>query len=215
MKTAIIFVSGVLVLLVALILVENSNTISSNHQAIAQTTINKIGKWNNNNNGIAEKNITGTIPLDSTIRDAIQSKIQIPMENAITTAQENVGPNSSTIASFMHPLKGFLVYDIQVLSTNNTLYNVIVDPGSGEILTKYNSSSSYFGHGYGSGGDKTIMKMGKWSHSMMGKDNGGCHWNNNNDNYSRQNYYNDNSGYNSKDLTTMTLSSSGISSKIV
>ena len=79
-------------------------------------------------------NITGSIPLQSTISQALRSEIQVPMAEAITTAQNTAGGNSSVIAAFLSPLKGFLVYNIGVMGANNTLYKVIVDPGNGEVL---------------------------------------------------------------------------------
>jgi hypothetical protein len=79
-------------------------------------------------------NITGSIPLQSTISQALRSEIQVPMAEAITTAQNTAGGNSSVVAAFLSPLKGFLVYNIGVMSANNTLYKVIVDPGNGGVL---------------------------------------------------------------------------------
>ena len=79
-------------------------------------------------------NITVSIPLQSTISQALRSEIQVPMAEAITTAQNTAGGNSSVVAAFLSPLKGFLVYNIGVMSANNTLYKVIVDPGNGEVL---------------------------------------------------------------------------------
>jgi uncharacterized membrane protein YkoI len=79
-------------------------------------------------------NITGSIPLQSIISQALRSEIQVPMAEAITTAQNTAGENSSVVAAFLSPLKGFLVYNIGVMGANNTIYKVIVDPGNGEVL---------------------------------------------------------------------------------
>jgi hypothetical protein len=79
-------------------------------------------------------NITGSIPLQSTISQALRSEIQVPMTEAITTAQNTTGGNSSVVSAFLSPLKGFLVYNIGIMGANNTLYKVIVDPGNGEVL---------------------------------------------------------------------------------
>jgi uncharacterized membrane protein YkoI len=78
--------------------------------------------------------MTGSIPLQSTISQALRSEIQVPMTEAITTAQSTVGGNSSVVAAFLRPLKGFLVYNIGIMGANNTLHKVIVDPGNGEVL---------------------------------------------------------------------------------
>jgi uncharacterized membrane protein YkoI len=80
-------------------------------------------------------NITGSIPIQSTISQALRSEIQVAIDEALTIAQNTVGTNSSSVvAAFLSPLKGFLVYNIGVISANNTLYKVIVDPGNGQVL---------------------------------------------------------------------------------
>jgi uncharacterized membrane protein YkoI len=79
-------------------------------------------------------NITGSIPLQSTISQALRSEIQVSMAEAIATAQNTTGGNSSVVSAFLSSLKGFLVYNIGVMGANNTLYKVIVDPGNGEVL---------------------------------------------------------------------------------
>lgn len=126
-------------------------------------------------------NITGSIPLQSTISQALRSEIQVPMADALTTAQNSVGGNSSVVAAFLSPLKGFLVYTIGVMSTNNTHYKVIVDPGNGEIL--YTSQgrqmdslqqlmSGPFGHGKEFGPEKGIGERG-FGHGGGGGQGGG------------------------------------------
>jgi hypothetical protein len=79
-------------------------------------------------------NISGSIPLQSTISQALRSEIQVSMAEAITTVQNTTGGNSSVVAAYLSPLQGFLVYNIGVIDANNTLYKLIVDPGNGEIL---------------------------------------------------------------------------------
>jgi uncharacterized membrane protein YkoI len=114
-------------------------------------------------------NITGSIPIQSTISQALRSEIQVPMNEALTTAQNAVGTNSSVVAAFLSPLKGFIVYNIGVISTNNTLYKVIVDPGNGQVL--YTSEGPFeHGKGYGGGHGK-----GEFGHKFGG---GGAfeHW---------------------------------------
>jgi hypothetical protein len=79
-------------------------------------------------------NISGSIPLQYTISQALRSEIQVSMAEAITTVQNTTGGNSSVVAAYLSPLQGFLVYNIGVIDANNTLYKLIVDPGNGEIL---------------------------------------------------------------------------------
>jgi hypothetical protein len=79
-------------------------------------------------------NISGSIPIQSTVSQALRSEIQVSMVEAITTVQNTAGENSSVVAAYLSPLQGFLVYNIGVIDANNTLYKSIVDPGNGEIL---------------------------------------------------------------------------------
>lgn len=79
-------------------------------------------------------NISGSIPLQSIVSQALRSEIQVSMAEAITTVQNTTGENSSVVAAYLSPLQGFLVYNIGVIDANNTLYKSIVDPGNGEIL---------------------------------------------------------------------------------
>jgi hypothetical protein len=82
-------------------------------------------------------NITGSIPLSSTITNALSSNVKTPLNEAVLTAQKAVGSNSSAILGFLRPLNGYLVYDIHVIdNANKTTYAVIVDPGNGNVLYK-------------------------------------------------------------------------------
>jgi hypothetical protein len=60
-------------------------------------------------------NISGTIPLQSTVNQALRSEIQVSMAEAITTVQNTTGENSSVVAAFLSPLQGFLVYNIGLI----------------------------------------------------------------------------------------------------
>ena len=88
-------------------------------------------------------NITGSIPLGSTISGALSSKVKTTLSEATITAQKTAGSNSSATLAFIRPLNGYLVYDIHVRNnSNNTSYAVIVDPGNGKVLYKQALPSS-------------------------------------------------------------------------
>jgi uncharacterized membrane protein YkoI len=109
---------------------------SNTHIAAAQfnsTTTRMTGDTNNTTKR-EQQNITGSIPIQSTMSQIIRSKIQVPLDQAVSTAQNSVGVNSSVVAAFLRPLNGFLVYNIGVLDTNNTIHRVIVDPEDGQVL---------------------------------------------------------------------------------
>jgi hypothetical protein len=82
-------------------------------------------------------NWTSSVSLFSPMIDAIKSKIHTTLNDATTNALKAVGggSNSSAVAAFIHPERGFLVYDVFVLDTNNTVHRVIVDPGNGKVLS--------------------------------------------------------------------------------
>ena len=105
----------------------------------AKTTATRIAGSANQGNPLtnALPNITGSIPLGSTIRESISSKVKIALSDAVITAQKAVGSNSSATLAFIRPLNGYLVYDVHVRNnSNNTPYAVIVDPGNGKVLYK-------------------------------------------------------------------------------
>ena len=82
-------------------------------------------------------NWTSSVFLFSPIIDAIKSKIHTTLNDATTNALKAVsgGSNSSAVAAFIHPERGFLVYDVFVLDSNDNIHRVIVDPGNGKVLS--------------------------------------------------------------------------------
>ena len=106
-------------------------------------------------------NITGSIPLRSTISGALSSKVKTSLSDAIVIAQKAIGPTTSATLGLLRPLNGFLVYDIHVKNNaDNTTHAVIVDPGNGKIL--YNQQLP-FGGGVGHFGMFGQGKTGPWS----------------------------------------------------
>jgi uncharacterized membrane protein YkoI len=107
-------------------------------------------------------NITGSIPLRSTITEAIYSKVKTNLSDAIIIAQKSVGTNTSATLAFIRPLNGYLVYDVHVRNnSNNTTTAVIVDAGNGKVLYKQSPPSLVFGDfGFGHHGMFGKGKMG-------------------------------------------------------
>src|SRR5215208_7837680 len=81
-------------------------------------------------------NWTGTIDVKSTIGEALKSKVNVNMIDAIKAALVNVGLNSTVKEAELTPVHGYLVYKIVVVDENMKKYKVIVDPGNGEVLMK-------------------------------------------------------------------------------
>lgn len=108
-------------------------------------------------------NITGSIPLRTTISGALSSKVKTSLIDAIGIAQKSVGTNTSSTLGLLRPLNGYLVYDVHVKNNaDNTIYAVIVDPGSGKVLYKQ-ALPSLVGGGVGHFGMFGQGKMGPWS----------------------------------------------------
>ena len=89
--------------------------------------------------GPQNQNWTGSISLFSPIIDAFKSKVHITLSDATTNAIKAVqgggGSNSSAVAAFIHPERGFLVYDVFVLDSSNNIHRAIVDSGNGKVLS--------------------------------------------------------------------------------
>ena len=100
----------------------------------------------------SSQNWTGSISLFSPIIDAFKSKIRTTLNDAATNAIKAVGGglNSSAVAAFIHPERGFLVYDVFVLDSSNNIHRVIVDPGNGKVLS--NQLMSMMHRSMGTGG---------------------------------------------------------------
>jgi uncharacterized membrane protein YkoI len=81
-------------------------------------------------------NWTGTIDVESTISDALKSKININMIDAIKAAQASIGLNSTVKEAELTHAHNYLVYKIMAVDEDMKKYKVIIDPGTGDILTK-------------------------------------------------------------------------------
>ena len=78
--------------------------------------------------------INGTINLEQTIFEAIGSKINTSLTQAMTTAEQSVGNNSFALAAFGAEYGGYFTYRIILGTPGMEFYNVVVDPGNGQIL---------------------------------------------------------------------------------
>ena len=105
-------------------------------------------------------NLTGSIDVEKTIAEAFKSKVTVNIIDAITAAQNSIGPNSFVKEAELTHGYGYLVYKIKVVDENMKKYKVIVDPGNGSILMKKEITYSEYGHD----------KMDKYGHDKMDKD---------------------------------------------
>ena len=105
----------------------------------------------NNMTSSPQANWTGSIDIISVIRDAFDPLIQITLSNATSAAQQHVGDKSSAIASFIHPVNGYLVYITYVIDENNQVTKVVTDAGNGQILETSQMTIEEFMHKVHSG----------------------------------------------------------------
>ena len=97
----------------------------------AQESGTAIANTANATSQIGEKgNLIGTIEVERTIAEAFKSKVTVNIIDAITVAQNSVGPNSFVKEAELTHAYGYLVYKIKVVDENLKKYKVIVDPGT-------------------------------------------------------------------------------------
>jgi uncharacterized membrane protein YkoI len=154
---------GAIVIAAAVLLIAVASS-----EVLAQTTTNSTASKNATTASTTASplsNITGSIPLRSTISSALSSKVKTTLNDAITIAQKSAGTNTSATLAFIRPLNGYLVYDVHVRNnSNNTTTAVIVDAGNGKVLYKQTPPSLVFGgFGFGHHGMFGTGKMGPFS----------------------------------------------------
>jgi hypothetical protein len=81
-----------------------------------------------------ERNWTGSIPTFPAIMEAFKSQIKTSMNEATTIALDEVGINSTAISTALQPDRGFLVFVVRIVDSNNQIHEVVVDAGNGNVL---------------------------------------------------------------------------------
>lgn len=76
----------------------------------------------------------GTINLEKIIFQAIESKINTSLTQAMATAEKSVGNDASAVAGFGSEEGGYFAYRIILATPEMKFYYVKVDPGNGQIL---------------------------------------------------------------------------------
>jgi hypothetical protein len=111
-----------------------------------------------------ERNIinNGTINLEQIIFQAINSKINTSLTQAMTSAERSAGSDAFAVAAFGSAESGFFAYRIILATPEMKFYYVKVDPGNGQILETQEVSQ------------KELDKMHK-EHSAMVVNTNGSH----------------------------------------
>ncbi len=81
------------------------------------------------------KNLTGSVQVFPRLSQTIQSKANVSLSAAATSAEKSVGPNSHIISAHLRVVNGYLVYTAHVVDASNNIHRVIVDAGNGKVLS--------------------------------------------------------------------------------
>ena len=102
----------------------------------AQMTRDHGEGWVGNTSSGQEQKIinNGTINLEQIIFQAIESKINTSLIQAMATAERSVGNDSFALAAFGSEEGGYFVYRIILATPGMKFFYVKVDPGNGQIL---------------------------------------------------------------------------------
>jgi hypothetical protein len=76
----------------------------------------------------------GTINLEQITFQAISSKINTPLTQAMTTAERSVGNDAFAVAAFGSEEGGYFAYRIILATPEMKFYYIKVDPGNGQML---------------------------------------------------------------------------------
>jgi uncharacterized membrane protein YkoI len=76
----------------------------------------------------------GTINLEQVIFQAINSRINTSLTQAMTAAERSAGDDAFAVAAFGSEENGYFVYRIILATPGMKFYWVKVDPGNGQIL---------------------------------------------------------------------------------
>ena len=88
------------------------------------------------------QNITGSINLMNIIPQAIGSKVNVSLSDAVTTAEGSVGNGSHAVSAHIDENNGYLVYRVTVTDPSMNFSKVIVDPGNGQVLLSEQASKA-------------------------------------------------------------------------
>jgi hypothetical protein len=123
---------------VILIILMSIITFTGNYSTNAQMMGEHDGWVGNLTSGVKDHRhkmiINGTINLEQIIFQAIDSRINTSLTQAMTAAERLVGNDSFAVAAFGSEEGGYFVYRIILATPGMKFYYVKVDPGNGEIL---------------------------------------------------------------------------------
>ena len=148
-------------LIIAIIAVTTSLIAGTLVSTYIQQNASAQNQTNNSAGAVPLRNLTGSVQVFPTLSQTIQSKANVTLSEAATSAENALGANSHVISAHLGIVNGFLVYVTHVVDANNNLHRVIVDAGNGKILSAtqlplanalmHPGGRGMFGHYYGHG----------------------------------------------------------------
>jgi hypothetical protein len=156
------------IVIAAMITIMTTLTSISEHSVNAQMMGNHGGVWAGNMTSDQQQQpkheqktiINGTINLEQTIFQAINSRINTSLTQAMTTAERSIGNDTFAVAAFGSEEGGYFAYRIILATSEMNFYYVKVDPGNGQILETQQVSQ------------KELDKMHKEHSAMMVSNSG-------------------------------------------
>jgi hypothetical protein len=79
-------------------------------------------------------NFTASIPLATSLFDVMKSKINVDLADAMTNVTNSLGMNATVLDASVQSERGFLVYRIAALDSENNIHMILVDPANGSTL---------------------------------------------------------------------------------
>ena len=130
------------IIAIAIMITMTITSISISERSVnAQMMGDHLGSWTGNTTSgqqqqqYEQKMINnGTINLEKIIFQAIESKINTSLTQAMATAERSVGNDSFAVAAFGSEEDGYFAYRIILATPEMKFYYAKVDPGNGQIL---------------------------------------------------------------------------------
>jgi uncharacterized membrane protein YkoI len=157
---------------------QTNATLSTNTTDMTGNNIMIKDRYNNSMMGVENKThekINGTIDIMNTMYQAIESKVNTTLTQAITTAEQHVGNSSYAMSANGEEKGGVLVYSIILGSPDMKFNKVLVDPGNGQVLQSKELSMMDWMMMMHSGGHEGMKMMDMHGDYGQGKGMKGMH----------------------------------------
>lgn len=144
LKTPTLYIITITSLLAMMTIVTSMSEHGVNAQMMMENHGSFVNMTSSTLHNLLEKGMTnnGTINLQQTIFNAIHSKVNTSLIQAMTTAERTVGNNSFAVAGFGGEYGGYFAYQIILGTPKMEFYTVLVDPGNGHVLATQKVSAA-------------------------------------------------------------------------